>query len=405
MKKKSIETGVKIVAKNPNQHLHKEQIAFNKLSEKIEHQKQLNAKKTLIADTVLEQFGKVVKPLEKEQAIHLIKCAMEIDFYLSKTKSITKAQKKDLTIVLLTILDESFELAKPDLEAVALYDKYNDTTYEQDVQNQTLEEKEMFLEMLNIRFGKKFKLAELEDTKEAQQKLFEKISNLEEAEEQKEKKLEEKQANKKPQYPPKKQTKQQEKEAKREAERIAKQKEEDAIQQKSMRSIYLDLVKVLHPDTEMNEDEKLWKQELMKEVTVAYNEKNLMHLLDIEMKWLNKQGNYLANISVDKIKIFNNVLRKQLQELEHKGFIIYRHPRYEGITDCFAITVAASIKRVAERASHYKNLIENLKDIEIKIQRNQFTNTKKLINYLEDHFLEDDNNDDDFDNFFNSLFG
>ena len=78
------------------------------------------------------------------------------------------------------------------------------------------------------------------------------------------------------------------KKSKRQKDKEERQQIEELIQTKTIRSIYISLTKALHPDTELDEDLKKEKEELMKMVTSAYEAKDLETLLRLEMEWVIK---------------------------------------------------------------------------------------------------------------------
>jgi hypothetical protein len=81
------------------------------------------------------------------------------------------------------------------------------------------------------------------------------------------------------------------------------QEQEEFMKLKDIRQLYLELMKVLHPDKEFTEEGKSWKQELTKDVITTYENKDILNLLQIEMLWLQKQGNCLSTLPLEKNKI------------------------------------------------------------------------------------------------------
>ena len=63
----------------------------------------------------------------------------------------------------------------------------------------------------------------------------------------------------------------------------------DELKQTGLSEIYKRLVKILHPDREMDEEKKLLKEAWMKRLTVAYEENDLTTMLQIEAEWGSKQ--------------------------------------------------------------------------------------------------------------------
>lgn len=109
--------------------------------------------------------------------------------------------------------------------------------------------------------------------------------------------------------------KQQAAEAKREAAE-AKRRAEEKHATKSVRALYMDLVKALHPDREPDEAEKLRKTELLKKVTVAYENNELLTLLRLQLELDRTSQAHLENLAEDQLKHFNKLLREQTRELE-----------------------------------------------------------------------------------------
>ena len=121
------------------------------------------------------------------------------------------------------------------------------------------------------------------------------------------------------------------KKSKKQLEKEELKKQEEAIQNKSIRSIYISLTKILHPDTETDEVLKKEKEELMKAVTAAYEQKDLSTLLRLEMEWVYKTSEHLEKLAEDKLKIYISVLKERVSELELEKHMLYRNPRLENV--------------------------------------------------------------------------
>lgn len=141
-------------------------------------------------------------------------------------------------------------------------------------------------------------------------------------EEQLRAKFEEKKANEKPR-----------KKTKKELEKEKLLKAEEELKSKSLRSVYITLSKLLHPDFETDEDVKQQKEEVMKQVTTAYEKKDLSTLLRLELEWGLKTHENLIELSEQKLKIFIQVLKERRQELNHELRILHTHPRFQPIAE------------------------------------------------------------------------
>ena len=94
-----------------------------------------------------------------------------------------------------------------------------------------------------------------------------------------------------------------------------KQAEEKSIT-KAVRTLYMDLVKALHPDREPSEAEKARKTELLKQVTTAYEANELLTLLRLQLELQRIDQSHLENLAEDQLRYYNKLLREQAQELD-----------------------------------------------------------------------------------------
>ena len=122
----------------------------------------------------------------------------------------------------------------------------------------------------------------------------------------------------------------------------------EALQNKNLSSIYKRLVKALHPDLEQDVHKKAEKEELMKELTVAYEKHNLISLLALEAEWLDKENAATASLDLETIKTYNSLLKDQIEELKQALLMRAFDPRYAQIEPYvrdFQLNPMAGIKR------------------------------------------------------------
>lgn len=109
------------------------------------------------------------------------------------------------------------------------------------------------------------------------------------------------------------------------AEMNQKLQEEQTL--KSMREIYLELVKELHPDREMDETLRALKEERMKQLTEAYKQKDLASLLMMQINWLQEESSKKPQAQTDDVlKRFNKLLRAQLDRLDEEFHLMCMAP-------------------------------------------------------------------------------
>lgn len=87
---------------------------------------------------------------------------------------------------------------------------------------------------------------------------------------------------------------------------------------KSVRSVYMELVKGFHPDRETDEAEKLRKTETMQRITEAYQANNLLDLLKLQMELEQIDRSGLENLNKNQLSYYNKILRQQVEELDQQ---------------------------------------------------------------------------------------
>ena len=73
------------------------------------------------------------------------------------------------------------------------------------------------------------------------------------------------------------------------------------------------------------------KKELMKQLTIAYENNDLHTLLRLEFSWIQKEENNPDKLTEHKLDIYNEVLKEQVFELEDEINQVLHHPRYASL--------------------------------------------------------------------------
>ncbi len=113
---------------------------------------------------------------------------------------------------------------------------------------------------------------------------------------------------------------QRKKSPKQQAAEEKKQAEEKNIT-KAVRTLYLDLVKHLHPDREPDEAEKARKTELLQRATAAYEASELLTLLRLQLELQRIDQSHLENLAEDQLKYYNKLLKEQARELDEALYL------------------------------------------------------------------------------------
>ena len=118
------------------------------------------------------------------------------------------------------------------------------------------------------------------------------------------------------------------KKTKRQLTMEARAEEMEKARNRSLSAIYKQLARSFHPDLEQDETLKKEKEELMKQLTSAYEAQDLHTLLKLEAQWLSSNSANIQSLTEEKLSIYNAVLKEQVAELEVEYHRTFGHPRF-----------------------------------------------------------------------------
>ena len=343
--------------------LSKNQQLFNRLTKKIENLEKENSKLTDKFSRLLSYHSKEIAPLETMVANARIQLAMAL---AKSTESLkfTANQIDSIREVLLEQCNTAFQFIEPTPEQEAFYDKWSMGSYQSDVEEQMEREKEKFADYMSDTFGMDIDMDEFDDSPEGQARFYAKMKDQFENAEENENRPNHKKTKKQQLFE-------------------ESQKAEEAIKAKSIRSIFIALAKVLHPDTETNESLKAEKEEIMKKVTSAYDQKDLTTLLRLEMEWVHKTSEHLEKMTDDKLGIYISALKQQVQELSEEQSRICQHPRNAAISSYSFLSENHAIRSILKEKSELQGIFSNLNHY---IATFEWTKSKKqIMDFVKNH--------------------
>lgn len=306
-----------VIRINSKKVLTKPQQNFNRLIKKIETLRQSIEEGTKVLDENLAYYSSYIRPLEIESVELRKGLVKELFRALCDKKLLSVADKKLMRKIISVQLRDIFQLdqTEPDDEIKKIFKRIEGVSYDQaaqeDFDSMRDEMEEMFKEAgLDVDFNDMNAKMSEEDMARKMKEIQEKVL------EQKEEKNEKRAARKK---------------TKKQIEQEAKIKEMEDARKRNIGSIYKQLAKVLHPDLEKDEHKKVEKKELMQQLVAAYNSNDLHALLHLEMQWIHKEENNLETLSEEKMKIYIQVLKDQVDELEFEKDQLYQHPKYNSL--------------------------------------------------------------------------
>jgi hypothetical protein len=336
---KKKESSLKIVAKG-QKPLSKNQQLFNKLTQRIERlEKDITQEEQKLAK-LLKTHVKEIIPLQNKVANSRIQLAMTLEKAAGKFK-FSKNQSEKLRDTIVGLCEEAFADIEPSPEQEAFYDKWSDISYKDEIDISKEEVKDVFSGFVNEMFGMDLNLNDFDDSPEGFAQFQEKLKEQFE------------QAQSRNQQQNRKKTKKQEIKEKTE-------KAEAELKNKSIRSIYITLAKILHPDTEQDNKLKAQKEEVLKKVTVAYEQKDLTTLLKLEMEWVHQTTEHLEQITDDRLKIYISALKQQVAELEQERINLHYHPRYASVSGYGHMQENYAMNEISIDKRELKGIFDNI---------------------------------------------
>lgn len=326
--------------------LTKNQRSFNRLSKRIADLQSKIEKDKVHFEFVLSQYAKLIQPLQEKMAQFKMEMAFILDKGAEKFR-LGKRQQEEVQEAILFLLDQSFGAIDPDEEAEALYDKWSDTSYQEEVDAGIADMKEMMADKFRQTFGMEVDFSELDFSDEGFAQFESQLKDQFDTMGQ--------HAFSANQPKPRKKSK-------RQLEREQREQEAEKLQQKSIRSVYLSLAKALHPDTASSEDERLEKEALIKLVTAAYQKKDLPALLSLEAEWVASARGKLGEIGEDKLTLYLSVMKNQVAELEEAQFALRMNPRYEKIQGYCFLPEKQLTKQIKGDHQQLKSMQELMKE-------------------------------------------
>ncbi len=170
---------------------------------------------------------------------------------------------------------------------------------------------------------------------------------------------------------------------KKTAKQLAKEEQQQLDEKQvslSIREIYRKLASELHPDREPDPQERERKNALMQRVNHAYERKNLLQLLELQLELEHIDQSGLNNIGEERLKHYNKILKEQLLDLDRTIMEVEGDFRMRfGLSPVQSIAPDRLIKRLTSDIAAVKCDIQSLTQ-ELKI----FGDVPLLKSWLKD---------------------
>ena len=100
--------------------------------------------------------------------------------------------------------------------------------------------------------------------------------------------------------------------------RVMRQKQMAEQTQQTIRDVYRKLASALHPDREPDPAQRERKTALMARVNQAYDNKELLQLLALQLELAHLDANQLTALSEERLRHYNRLLKDQLTDIERE---------------------------------------------------------------------------------------
>ena len=296
-----------ITAQHTN-NLSKAQLDFNRLTEKVNALREQVANFNSYFQIYSQRISADVFPLLKEQRELLKNLVLTADRMSENPFFKAKERRK----IVSTILEMLSMLPEIDDEMIEIYNKHSGLDYIEEKKEAEMEEVAILKMMAEDAFGISFDdRDDLDTVKKVKAYIADYFHSPDAFAKDEAPETPKNEAHNERPKTAKEQAREQKK-----AEKQAKIDAENKKATKSVRELYMDLVKTFHPDLEQDETERTRKTGIMQRVTAAYEANDLMALLQLQMEFERMDQAQLASLSDEKLQLFNKKLRNQEKELK-----------------------------------------------------------------------------------------
>ena len=291
---------LRIVPQQDQQNLSKGQKLFNTLVKKIETSRHDLAQWQAAMDAYRQKIASDYMPLLERFKGLQADMALALDRALERHK-LTQSERRFVAEVICDVA-HPLVVESDDPVMKALYDKHSEVGFDAEEAAAALGMQEVMSRAFGIELDEDADISTPEDVMTQIQLQIKKARQEEMAQQEESQEMEQAERTGR-----KKTAKQQAREDKQKA---------DLLQtSQSIREVYRKLASALHPDRESDPAERARKTALMQRVNQAYDKKDLLLLLELQLELEHIDAASIANLSEDRLKHFNKILKEQLAEL------------------------------------------------------------------------------------------
>jgi hypothetical protein len=327
--------------------LDKAQTAFNRLVKQVETLRAKLGEWTAFAQQLQPRVMRELQPVQQRLLVTRRETILLIGAILDGTAGGARpgrAERRNLEGFLTELTEVHLSEDPQDEDVLALHDRYAELSFAEDQELERRLTREMAQEMLGVELDDEA----LDGATSMEEVLAAGLEKARLAEQDRA----ETERNRKPRG-----RKAQEREQARAA--AAEQAAQDVSQ--SVREVYRKLASALHPDRAADEPDRLRRNALMQRVNQAYDSRDLLGLLTLQLEIEQIDAVHLAQVSKARLGHYNAVLREQVRELEQE-IAALKAPLAMIMGDPFANVTIANVERsLKSEIAQLKRAAEELK--------------------------------------------
>jgi hypothetical protein len=375
------------------------QKTFSSLKRKLENQRRESQEVQQELDHCLLYYEDKILPTKK-MLVDSIKTFVPLVYqHYKNKKSWTLIQRREMKEIILDDMRQLFQwTARDDLgdEILTIFEDVNGVAYDKIACDEVDAMKEELRGLFKHQAGVDVDFSSIKGT-DAESEILRKVAEaLDSVAEEMKDKFEETACETK---------------SKKQLDKERKLQEIEERQKQGIGSLYKRLAKAFHPDLESDESKKIEKEKCMKRITQAYEESDIHTLLLLEMEWLDRSTLDGATYGDDQVKVYNSLLKNQIEELREEIRMLAIRPKYMPLSEYVTDPGFSGMETLEE---HYISLQTKLTEYQDTIEDLQGPNAKKTIPVLikranfermQREFLDlfgdgdGDEDDDDFDEY------
>jgi hypothetical protein len=283
---------VKIASRSADRPLSKQQKTFNSLIRQIEKRRERLAGWQTVTPAFHEKYTSQLLPLQQTLAGAQTRLVYRLDQVHSR-KGITRGERNLLSVIIAE-LAVTLLSGREDAQLKELYNRHGGSNYDAEETAAAEDFKSTLEDLLGL------ELPDEPDFSSPEEFFAQARAQLDAREEARA------------------QRSARRKKSPEQLAREAQQQAEAEQVSRSIREVYRKLASVLHPDREADAQERARKTALMQRVNQAYDNNNLLLLLELQLELEHIDQNAIGNIGDEKLKHYNKVLREQVADLDRE---------------------------------------------------------------------------------------